>query len=176
MRRIKVEHERTYSDVVDKMLTQVVDHTTLSKPVVPRSLSKLANVLGWDNDPEALRDARRDLLILARRLAALPKPSRQFLCILVARSKEAAFDGRSVSIAEVKLATNLSSRKLREHFSILDGKFTYDAGENEFGVLMVGISRAGSEWPIWTDLKAFCKRANVDLANFIVNLDFSALR
>ncbi len=177
MKRIKEEHEKLFSDVVGSMLRTVTDHTTLTEPLFAKNLRKLDRVLGWKNSDEELSDALKELKSVTTKLAKIPIPSRELFLVLVNRGKKGGFSAAlEVSVAEVQQATNLTSSELRECFSILANHgFTYDNDTNDFGVQMIGIASLSSGWPLWVDIKRFCKREKIDLSQIIINLDFSVL-
>lgn len=177
MMRIKEEHEKLYSDVVGSMLKTVTDHTTLTQPLFAKNLKKIDRVLRWNNSDDELADALKELSSITTKLAKVPMPSRELFLIIVNRGKEGRFSGAlEVSVPEVQQATNLTSSELRECFSILDGHgFTYDNDTNDFGVQMVGIASPSSGWPLWAEIKSFCKKEKIDLSQIIINLDFSLL-
>ncbi|MCG2578090.1 hypothetical protein LZ012_13935 [Dechloromonas sp. XY25] len=177
MKRIKEEHEKLFSDVIGSMLQTVTDHTTLTEPVFAKDLKKLDQVLSWGNSDEELADALKELKRVTIKLAKVPIPSRGLFLILVNRGKKGRFsDSLEVSVPEVQQATNLAPGELRECFSILDDHgFTYDNDTNDFGVQMVGIASPSSGWPLWVDIKRFCKKEKIDLSQIIINLDFSVL-
>ena len=177
MKRIKEEHEKLFSDVVGSMLKTVTDHTTLTEPLFAKNLRKLDQVLGWKNSDEELAEALKELKPLIAKLAKIPIPSRELFVILVNRGKKGRFSAAlEVSVPEVQQATNLASSELWECFSILDEHgFTYDNDTNDFGAQMVGIASPSSGWPLWADIKRFCKKEKIDLSQIIINLDFSVL-
>ncbi|MGJ9418103.1 hypothetical protein ACHAC9_10095 [Massilia sp. CMS3.1] len=177
MKRIKEEHEKLFSDVVGSMLKTVTDHTTLIEPLFAKNLRKLDRVLGWKSSDDELAEALKELQPLTAKLAKIPMPSRELFVILVNRGAKGQFSAAlEVSVPEVKQATNLASNELRECFSILDNHgFTYDNGTNDFGVQMAGIASPSSGWPLWADIKRFCKKEKTDLSQIIINLDFSVL-
>lgn len=97
--------------------------------------------------------------------------------ILVKRGEKGRFGADlECSIADIKQATNLTNNELRECFSILNNAgLTFDNDVNDFGVQLVGIAEAKSGWPVWSDLKKFCNKKNIDISLMIEGLDFSPL-
>ena len=177
MRKIKAEHEKKYSDVIGTMLLAVVDHTKLTETAPAKALKKMNSVLAWNLGPSELSQSANEINEMVARLSTIPVPSRQLFHILVERGENGEHGAElEVGIAEVQQATGLSSKELRECLYILDKNgLTYNNGTNDFGVQMVGISRLGSGWPVWVDIRKFCDRERIDLSNFIMNLDFSFL-
>jgi hypothetical protein len=173
--RIKAEHEKIYSDVVGAMLISVKDHTTLTEPLVPRNLNKLADCCNWKMSAEEHTVALAEAISLVKKLAKVPIPSREIFLIVLNRSEKGQYGAdRQTSVAEIQQATNLSSDDLRACFSILDKHgFTHDNGRNDFGIQMVGVTCAPSGWTFWGDLKKFCNIQGIELAQAIVNLDFT---
>ncbi|MBX7135802.1 MAG: hypothetical protein K1X67_24305 [Fimbriimonadaceae bacterium] len=177
MVRIKTDHEKKFSDVVGTMLMTVTDHTTLTTALVPNNLTTINAVLKWGNSDEELGESLAELSKLIDKISKVPIPSRALFSILVKRGEKGRFGADlECSIAEIKQATNLSNNDLRECFSILDNTgLTFDNDVNDFGVQMVGIAEAKSGWPVWSDLKKFCKKKDLDISLMIEGLDFSSL-
>lgn len=177
MKRIKEEHERLFSDVVGSMLKTVTDHTTLTEPVFAINLRKINRVLKWKNSEDELKDAIKELKAETKKLATIPIPSRELFLVVVKRSQDGCFGAAlEVSVPEIQQATGLSTNELRECFSILDTHgFTFDNDKNDFGVQMVGVASQKSGWPLWADLKSFCTKEGIDIAQIVVSLDFSVL-
>lgn len=175
MRRIKNEHEKLFSDVVGSMLKTVTDHTTLTEPLFAKNLRKLDRVLGWGYSDAELAEVLKELGPLTENLAKIPLPSRELFVILINRGGRGQFSAAlEISVPEVQQATNLTQDELRDCFSILDNYgFTYNNGTNDFGVQMVGIESSPSGWPLWKDIKNFCKEEKTDLSQIITHLDFS---
>ncbi len=155
----------------------MTDHTTLTEPILAKNLGKLNGVLGWSNSDEELSEAVKELRAIAIKLAKIPIPTRELFLVLLNRGQRGRFGADlEVSVPEVQQATNLSFGELRECFSILDNHgFTVDNNKNDFGVQMVGIASPPSGWPMWGDLRRFCKKEKIDLSQIIINLDFSVL-
>lgn len=177
MVRIKTEHEKKFSDVVGTMLMTVTDHTTLTTAMVPNNLTAINAVLKSESSDEELGESLAELSKLIDKISKVPIPSRALFSILVKRGEKGRFGADlECSIAEIKQATNLSNNDLRECFSILDNAgLTFDNDVNDFGVRMVGIAKAKSGWPVWSDLKKFCKKKDLDISLMIEGLDFSSL-
>lgn len=177
MVRIKTEHEKKFSDVVGTMLMTVTDHTTLTTAMVPNNLTAINAVLKSGSSDEELGESLAELSKLIDKISKVPIPSRALFSILVKRGEKGRFGADlECSIAEIKQATNLSNNDLRECFSILDNAgLTFDNDVNDFGVRMVGIAKAKSGWPVWSDLKKFCKKKDLDISLMIEGLDFSSL-
>jgi len=177
MKRIKEEHEKLFSDVVGSMLKTVTDHTTLTEPVFSTNLRKMNRVLNWKLSEEQFADALKELKSVTKKLAKIPIPSRELFLVIVNRGHDGRFGvALEVSVPEIQQATGLSTDELREYFSILDTHgFIFDNDKNDFGVEMVGVASPKSGWPLWADVKSFCKNEKINVAQIIVNLDFSVL-
>jgi len=175
MFRIKKEHESKFLDVVGTMLLTVTDHTTLTEPVYAKDLLRLNQAMKWNLSKEELEESISELEELTTRLSRIPLPSRELFLIVVNRSSNGSYGAElDASIPEIQQATGLSNQELRECFSILDNNcFTYDNDKDDFGVQLVGISNMESGWPLWADVKEFCNNTGIDVAQVIINLDFS---
>ena len=177
MVRIKAEHEKKFSDVVGTMLLTVTDHTTLTTALVPKDLKKIHTALKWNLSDDEHDELLADLINLIANISKVPLPSRELFSIVLKRSDGGRFSADlECSVADIKQATGLSNSELRECFSILgNAGFTFDNDVNDFGVQMIGISKTKSGWPIWSDLREFCKKQAIDLSLLIESLDFSSL-
>jgi len=177
MVRIKTEHENKFSDVVGTMLMTVTDHTTLTTALVPKNLAALNETLKWEQSDEELSESLAELTKLIDKISKVPSPSRALFAILVKRGERGRFGADlECSTADIKQATHLPINELRECYSILDNAgLTFDNDVNDFGVQMVGIAHAQSGWPVWSDLKKFCKKKGLDVSLLIEGLDFSSL-
>jgi hypothetical protein len=176
MRRIKADHERLYSDVVGKMLLKVADHTKHQEPMLAKNLRHMNTVLKWDKSEEELAETLADLEEFVGRLKKVPIPAREALLIIVERSEKSSFgSGLETQVPELLHATGLSSDELRGICRILDKyDFIGDNGADE-GIEMIGLRNSNEGWPVFADLKKFCAKANVELGEMIVGLDFSVL-
>ncbi|EQM72924.1 hypothetical protein L686_22750 [Stutzerimonas stutzeri MF28] len=177
MKRIKEEHEKLFSDVVGSMLKTVTDHTTLTEPVFSTNLHRINRVLDWQNLEDELAEATKELEAITKKLATIPIPSRELFLVVVKRGQDSRFGAAlEVSVPEIQQATGLSTHELRDCLSILETHgFTFDNDTNDFGVQMIGVGSPKSGWPLWADIKVFCKKENIDVAQIVVNLDFSVL-
>jgi hypothetical protein len=177
MVRIKTEHEKKFSDVVGTMLMTVTDHTTLTTARVPQNLNKINESLKWGLSDEESAESLAELAKLIDKIRQVPLPSRELFSILVKRGEKGKFSADlDCSIADIKQATQLTTDELRECLSILDkAGLVFDNDKNDFGVQMIGIAEAKSGWPVWSDLRKFCKKSGLDLSLLIEGLDFSCL-
>ena len=118
-----------------------------------------------------------ELKSVTKKLARIPIPSRELFLVVVNRGKDERFGAAlEVSVSEIQQATKLSTSELRECFSILDSNgFTFDNDTNDLGVQMVGVASPTSGWPLWADIKSFCKKEEIEVAQLVINLDFSVL-
>lgn len=175
MFRIKKEHEKMFLDVVGSMLLTVTDHTTLSEPNYSKNLRRLDRIMKWKCTEEELSECVSEVNNLAKKLSKIPVPTRELFLVIVNRSRMGSYGAElDVSIPDVQQSTSLSTQELRDCFSILESScFTYDNDKDDFGVQLVGISALESGWPIWSDIKMFCEKTKTDVAQIILNLDFS---
>lgn len=177
MVHIKTEHEKKFSDVVGTMLMTVTDHTTLTTARAPKNLNRINQSLKWGLSDEECAESLAELTKLIDKISNVPLPSRELFSILVKRGEQGQFSADlDCSIADIMQATRLTTDELRECLSILDNAgVVFHNGQNDFGVQMIGIPEAKSGWPVWSDLRKFCKKSGLDLSLLIVGLDFSFL-
>ncbi|WP_122323452.1 hypothetical protein [Pseudomonas coronafaciens] len=177
LKRYKAGHEVRFSDVVGVMVQQVCDHTTLSNPLTAVNLLKIKRALSWGHSKVELDAVLEEVAELASQLKNLPIPCREFFLVLVNRAEECrVLNTLEVSTVDIKQATDMRRREIREFFSILDQHgLTFDNGQNDSGIQMVGITKARFDWPAWRDIKLFCKQEKIDVAQIILGLNFALL-
>jgi hypothetical protein len=175
MQKIKSDHESIFSDVVGKMRMSVVDHTTLSNPVLPRDMRKLDAFMKWKSTDEEDRENVASLAKVVQRLAKVPIPSRKLFLVIVNRATKSVL-GWQLSVEEMRQSTDLDDDDLRACISILDKHgFISEGWPDDFGQPMLQIDASEQGWVMWPDLKAFCEGSGINLHDMLVDLEFSGL-
>jgi hypothetical protein len=177
MKQIKLEHEQIFSDVVGRIQQTITDRTTLAAPKYPKNLRRLNRILAWNLTDSELLASLEELLLVLNQFAKLPLPTRQFFKIVVNHGHRVSFNvDLEVSVAEVEQSTALRPDEIRGFLSVLDRHgFIVDANVDEFGVSQIGIAKLQTGWSLWSDLKSFAEKVDVDLALFCESLDFAQL-
>lgn len=174
MRRIKEEHEKNFSDIAGAIYRSITDHTTRSNVVTPSSLARMNQVLGWNSSPEDLRKSAAEIARHAKTLSRVPLNARQLFEIILNRSENIGH-GIGVTVAEVRQAACIESGVVHEICTIL-ARYDLvqdDGGIDDYGNPMIVVARG--DWPLWEEIKEFCRLADVEVAQLVINLDFSVL-
>lgn len=174
LNQMKADHEKKFSDVVEKIRQSIVD-VAAAQPIGNATSLKKINDLLWKNTPEQLQATLALVNKLAFYLHRLPERTRELLTVMVNRSnRPAAFEKRHALHHEIAEACNLSDREVMRHVTIL-AKYDFAEGyQDGDGVLCIEIMRF-RDWDVWQDLKSFCKAATINLRDIIVGLDFHLL-
>jgi len=177
LKGIKEDHEKLYSDVIEKMLLTVTDYTKVNKPTLPRNLARFNAVLNYTNTTVESAESLAEMHTMIARLGKVPTPSRQLFEVLVNRSHGASFGpGFEASVPDIQQATNLSTNEFLECLSILKRHgLTQEGGVDDFNTALISIRSLPSGWNLWQDFKIFAEKNESDLAQLIVDLDFSVL-
>jgi len=171
--QMKIKHEEKFTDIAARMLETVIDYSNLKKVFAARSLNKINKVLEWNLSADELKESIKDLNKFVTVLQTLPKSTRQLLSIMVKRGKNIHSQQKfKIYLPEIEKATSLDRSKLIEHLKILEqynlAWIDWDEGE----AILLNSQRG---WPLYSDFNKFCIRENRDLAELIVDLDFSIL-
>lgn len=176
LRSIKRAHERKFEDVIGAIAATVVDHTTKSSPLPARTLASFCAALEITLADHEMREMVAELQDFAENLATIPLPAREFLTILVARSRRGDRDCRVVSPSEVQMATGLEDFQMRQFVGVLDRAGIVGEGDrDDLGNESVELRPLRSGWPVWSDLRKYCKKKDIQLAEVLENLNFALL-
>ena len=174
MQRIKADHELLFSDVVGKLSDSVKDQTKLLTSVFPTNLRRLNQILGWNHSDSELSAMLGELLPFLKRYANLPKPTREFLAILIDRGSRG--EGRSdldVAADEARQAAALTGDETRNYFGLLDRHgFTELNSDDSAANQIVAVCALPSGWTFWSDLKNFCEKRGTNPSIMLNGLDF----
>lgn len=169
-----------YPQLSVKKTTHIFDATKSTDSKIPVTLEKFNDALNLQLTPEQLKPMIEDLSELTRRIAKLPVTTRQFLCIIVDRTKgqKEGFisSGINISLAEIQHACCLGDIELQDQVTILKdcGFACYDY-DGDRGAHYLTLFDANRDWPVWNDLYAFAMKANVDLSEILIELKFDLL-
>ena len=169
-----------YPQLSVRKTTQIFDATKLTDSKVPVTLEKFNDTLNLQLTPEQLKPMIEELAELTKRIAKLPVTTRQFLCIIINRTKGEKegllSSGINISLAEIQHACRLSDSELRDQVTILeDCGFACNDFEGDRGAHYLTLFDANRNWPVWNDLYAFAAKANVDLSEILIELKFDLL-
>lgn len=179
LQKMKSDHESKFSDVARTMQRSVSDITEADELVPCKSLLRINDLLGWDNDEEDLKETIEEINELGETLSNLPPATRQLFEIVIKRSASPPGIGMGdlvVSAHEIAQVASEPPEVLQQHFQMLNRYGLIEEGfPDDFGKAQIEIKKMPNGWPFFTDLKKFCKKTGIQLNEIIVGLNFSAL-
>jgi hypothetical protein len=118
-----------------------------------------------------------ELREVADRLAKVPMQSRELFLIMLNRAKpKPPYDSLEVSVPDIQQATRMIANELRESIAVLNQHNLIAEGDrDDAGAETIGIRSLKSHWPVWSDIRNFCKAGGLDLSQLIIDLNFSVL-
>ena len=176
LKEIKAKHEAKFTNIEDKILSSIVDQTTIHELEKTNSLKRLHDVLDWGLTQEQLSVCVSEFNEFASRLYKLPIQTRQLLEIMLNRHHGRETNGLIVNIAEIEAATGCGPEILSGQFEMLENYgFITGVDTSEYGTPMTVLRDLSSGWPIWEDLIQFSLKTGNSLYEIIVNLKFPIL-
>jgi hypothetical protein len=190
LRKIKVDHERRFSDPQRVILETLTDWTAVDAPKPARTLNRMRDVLGWEGlGAEHLKESADEINAYANRLQNVPQGVRKFLGAVAMRAykmrktnavqtSSPMFSGTRILGSDIEGALHLTPRAIMARCSELDAYNLGDLSEIWIGELehpAVRIADLKSGWALWMDIAEFCNKANEPIDAFTVDLDFKRL-
>lgn len=173
MKQMKTNHEAIFTDIVEKILETIVDHTDLKEVMLAQSLEKMNIVLKWNLPSKELKESLDELNEFAIRLKKVPLSTRRLLVIMVNRGKPKSFShGLEVYLPEIEKVTGLRPHQIIEHLNIL---YKYGMVKGDWEDSHAVLCALKSGWSILSDLKNFCQLKGRELSSILVDLDFLIL-
>jgi hypothetical protein len=173
LKGIKRDHEAKYTDVVTRIRNSVVDRTKSSMTKRAKTGARINRLLKWEHEEPDLKVVLEEINQLAVRLARVPRSTREFLAIVAERgesSRSGLTDGTRALHDDVVEACETNDNTVVKHVGILE-HHSLGYGDEYSGEIVL----TGLEWDVWGDLKRYCQRANIDLAEVIVEGRFDLL-
>jgi len=176
LKEIKDKHEAKFTNIEDKILSSIVDQTTINELEKTNSLKRLHDVLDWGLNQEQLSECVHEFNEFASRLYKLPVQTRQLIEVILKRKQERETIGIIVHIAEIAAVTGRGPEDLSKHFEILE-KYGFITGidRSEYGTPITVLRDLHSGWPVWGDLIQFSQKTGNSLYELIVDLKFTIL-
>ena len=176
LKEIKAKHEAIFTNIEDKILSSIVDQTTIHELEKTYSLKRLHDVLNWGLTQEQLSECVPEFNEFASRLHKLPIQTRQLLEIMLNRNHGRETNGLIIYIAEIETATGCGPEILSGQFEMLENyHFIPGVDTSEYGTPNTVLRDLSSGWPVWEDLIRFSLKTETSLYEIIVNLKFTIL-
>jgi hypothetical protein len=192
LRKMKSDHERTFSEPQRAILEKLTDWTTVDVPKVARNLRRMCRVLGWPSlTDEELKASVDELNLYVERLSLVPQRVRHFLGAIAQRayrvrktnavqSSGTMSKGTKILASDLEAALRLSPQVIMERVTELEAYSLGDLSEMSVGYSeteqpAIRVRDLKSGWPLWMDIAEFCENAREPIDAFAVDLDFSRL-
>ena len=156
LKEIKTKHEAIFTNIEDKIISSIVDRTTIRELEAPTSLKRLHDVLNWGLNQDQLSECVAEFNDFAARLYKLPVQTRQLLEIMLNRNHGRDTNGLIVYISEIEVATGCGPEILSGQIEMLDNYgFIPGVDQSEYGNPVTVLRDLSSGWPVWEDLIKF---------------------
>lgn len=176
LQRMKRDHENKFSDIISKLENSIGDLTVLQDYTYAENCKRLVEFFNWRYDDEMLKGTAEEVNSKVDSLRKLPINTRNIFSIVLNRSSQ-LYWGRGVTLHEIKEVTGLGESEVKKHLNLLNKYGFLSELEMDDGIheLVVLISDFSSGWPFWEDLKKFCNKEEIEIDEFIVQLNFKRL-
>lgn len=186
LRKIKLDHERRFSDPSRAILEHLTDWTTTEKPVGAANLGRINELMKWGLNAGQLQESVDELNAYLERFRRVPIDVRRFVGTVALRMHRMRdsnttrndIHGTVILASDVEKAHKLSQRKVRDFLAQLE---SYGLGELDRMSSSLGdepaiqIRALASGWDLWPDIAAFCENNGTSMQTFTEDLDFSPL-
>lgn len=187
LRKMKVDHEKRFTDVEFAILEQLTDWTSLTEPQPAKNLRRMRDVLGWPQSNEELDREVATLAAHANHLRDVPIEVRRFLGAVAERIVKVSHtgavlhhqltNGASILVSDLRGAWQKGEKHIFDRAGELQA---YRLGGPDVIHTDLGdrpAVRVGNVegWTIWVDLATFAAKERVAMRSFTDDLDFSSL-
>lgn len=173
LKEMKAAHEARFTDVATKMQGAFWDLTVNDQGRRSHNFKRVLN-----EEPDLPSDDERTQILLEleevrTKLAKVPRPSRDLLAILIARSH--GIDDPVALHEEIVQACGRPSGEVMAAVGVLQrhglAEDWWDEDEYQAKITLRDLAR----WPLWATLRDFCDRSGVPLTAIIAELRFDLL-
>lgn len=189
LREMKNDHEAKFVNIEQKMLDRirgVTDHTKILKASPPTSLAVISRKLKWQLSKRERLNRAAALADMVRRLEKVPVPTRQLMQVIVERAEWDRYDTPHALFNEVRDACGLSKLQFAGHLKTLvkyklisepdfDESYLPNLYPSSIWAEDIGEVSDYGGWYVWDDIRKFCDEHDIDLASFVVRLQFDQL-
>lgn len=170
LQKMKSEHEMKFGDPIGKLYATIADLTVLQEYEYCENLMGINRVLEWNNSKQELELTIPIFNKLVDMLKILSANTRKIFSIMINRAK-----GATINLQEVLEVTGLTQAELMSHVNILiKYHFIDDIEEDEYGTPVSDFSQYDL-WDIWSEIKEFSVRSNIEVEEIIYHMKFSHL-
>jgi len=183
LKQMKADHEAKFTDIAGVIRGSIVDHTKMVTATYPSSLTRYCEVYGLSKDRRSpsISELIERFNQFADQLSKLPISTREILVILVERADEydlgSSSQGMRVLPSEIEFVTGLKRKQLKDHLDILKQHqfasiITCEDDGTEVEYIFLYHKSGINEW---LDIKEYCTKTGIPLAEIIENLRFHLL-
>lgn len=176
---IKARHEAKYSDVAQTLQRSISDITEDDNIRPCKSLERINQILEWGNSEQELSEVTQEIIEFGEKLSEVPVASRQLFLIIVKRAERRSGFSRvncCVSAHETEHVSTEPLDVLKEHYQMLDRRGLIGEGApDDFGKDQIEIKQMPTGWDFVSELKEYCGKTGIDMAEIIVDLNFQLL-
>jgi cytochrome c553 len=171
LKKIKEKHEDSFRKAEQQFIEKYSDLTQLSQPTFPKTLYRMASLLGW---PDVLNsdDDIRDIGKFIRKLSELPIEQRQFALSLAERMKRRNLE--KLPFDDVSKAFAIGLSKLKKQMQLLEhhqlGSVEEATVFDQYNITLWHRDRGGNPF---IEILDFCEKSGNLKDEFIVDLNFA---
>ncbi|MED3575976.1 hypothetical protein [Cytobacillus praedii] len=171
LKKMKLDHEKKYSDATEKLLSSTVsDMTLLQEYEYCSSLKKINKILDWGNSKKELLETIPLFNRLIDILRKLSPDTRAIFSIMVARSERS-----EINLQEISEVTGKPQADLVNHVLILvKYELIFEPESNDYGI-PVTYFKQYDLWDMWDTIKEYSELTSITLDELITNMRFSLL-
>ena len=189
LKLIKREHEDIYRGVDTTLQkafeTGYSDITNNVSPTIAKTFEKFNQIMLRAIKTEVLEDSetkkacRLQINQYIKNASKATEKERKFLLAVINRAKKLGqlSDSCSIPVTDVKSCLQISHNEMSRLGDAIKlyGVGDFDlVGKGDADVYCVNV-RSPSDYVSWHDLMTFCEHAHIELASFVVHLDFQQL-
>lgn len=178
LKEMKKNHEAKFKDIVEKINSDIKDHTNENKICIPKTLMGISEFFKWGLGDDEVNGNIAWIENFASRLKKLPREARQLLYIIFDRAEEKYYSRIFVTfetpVVEIKKICKLSINEINENMIILE-KYKFCEFDTNFeDIRIINISDDKFDG-LWKYLKDYCSAKSINISDMIVNLRFDLL-
>ncbi|MFF9424780.1 hypothetical protein ACF1BX_36010, partial [Streptomyces globisporus] len=172
MKALKAKHEAKFKNILEDISnTFIPDITKGQKLSLPKTLIEMNKYMGWRHNEDELKGTIEFIERGALRLKKLPPGTRSVFLTMLERS-----ENNEILLDEVQQVLSIPNEEWRKHYDMLVKYELISVAEEHYELLGYYSTFCEEEgWPMWQELKTYCKGTERDLDEVIENLRFDLL-
>ena len=171
--KMKQKHEEKYGNFLDKIIDKIKDYGIDDNYQEAENCLKMADAFNWElGEAECFENAKILNKLLAK-IKRLPPETKKLLSIMVSKAFNKAHYGFVIPLREIEKATLLKQKDINENLEILERNgITHKIEQDDDGAYHARLCESDEGWQYWEDIKLFCEKRDIDLAEITVALNF----